>query len=60
MPKTRVLIVDDSTVIRRLLSDTLASDVELEVAATAPNGKIALAKIPQVNPDVITLDMEMP
>lgn len=60
MPKIRVLIVDDSTVIRRLLSDTLASDVELEVAATAPNGKIALAKIPQVNPDVITLDMEMP
>lgn len=60
MPKIRVLIVDDSTVIRRLLSDTLASDAELEVAATAPNGKIALAKIPQVNPDVITLDMEMP
>lgn len=60
MPKIRVLIVDDSTVIRRLLSDTLASDSELEVAATAPNGKIALAKIPQVNPDVVTLDMEMP
>ena len=60
MRKIRVLVVDDSTVIRRLLSDSLASDSDLEVAGTAANGKIALAKIPQVNPDVITLDMEMP
>lgn len=60
MRKIRVLVVDDSTVIRRLLSDSLSSDLDLEVAGTAANGKIALAKIPQVNPDVITLDMEMP
>jgi two-component system chemotaxis response regulator CheB len=60
MRKIRVLVVDDSTVIRRLLSDTLNSDPALEVAATAPNGRIALAKIPQINPDVVTLDMEMP
>ena len=60
MRKIRVLVVDDSTVIRRLLSDSLSSDSDLEVAAVAANGKIALAKIPQVNPDVITLDMEMP
>lgn len=60
MRKIRVLVVDDSTVIRRLLSDSLSNDVELEVAGTAANGKIALAKIPQINPDVITLDMEMP
>lgn len=60
MRKIRVLVVDDSTVIRRLLTDSLASDSDLEVAGTAANGKIALAKIPQINPDVITLDMEMP
>lgn len=60
MRKIRVLVVDDSTVIRRLLTDSLASDTSLEVVGTAANGKIALAKIPQVNPDVITLDMEMP
>lgn len=58
--KIRVLIVDDSAVIRRLLSNTLQSEDAIEVASTAPNGKIALAKIPQVNPDVVTLDMEMP
>ncbi len=60
MRKIRVLVVDDSTVIRRLLTDSLASDADLEVAGTAANGKIALAKITQINPDVITLDMEMP
>ena len=58
--KIRVLIVDDSTVIRRLLSDTLSEDRDIEIAGTAANGKIALAKLPQVSPDVITLDMEMP
>jgi two-component system chemotaxis response regulator CheB len=60
MRKIRVLVVDDSTVIRRLLSDALNADPSIEVAATAANGKIALAKIPQINPDIITLDMEMP
>ena len=60
MPKARVLIVDDSTVIRRLLSDALAEDPEIEVVATAANGRIALAKLDQVNPDVVTLDIEMP
>ena len=60
MTPIRVLIVDDSAVIRRVLSDVLAGDPEIEVAATAPNGSIALAKIPQVNPDLVTLDIEMP
>jgi two-component system, chemotaxis family, protein-glutamate methylesterase/glutaminase len=60
MRKIRVLIVDDSTVIRRLLSDSLSGSADIEVVGTAPNGKIALAKIPQLAPDLITLDIEMP
>ena len=60
MPKIRVLIVDDSVVIRRLLSDELGKDPDLEVVGTAATGKIGLAKISQVNPDVVTMDIEMP
>ncbi|MBL9201898.1 MAG: chemotaxis response regulator protein-glutamate methylesterase [Opitutaceae bacterium] len=60
MPKIRVLIVDDSVVVRRLVSDCLAGDPEIEVVGTAADGQIALAKIPQVNPDLVTLDIEMP
>jgi two-component system, chemotaxis family, protein-glutamate methylesterase/glutaminase len=60
MKKIRVLVVDDSVVIRRLLTDILSQDPEIEVVGTAPNGRIALAKIPQLNPDLITLDIEMP
>ncbi len=60
MPKIRVLIVDDSVVVRRLVADVLGSDPSCEVVGTAANGKIALAKIGQVNPDVVTLDVEMP
>lgn len=60
MPKIRVLIVDDSVVVRRMVSDVLAADPQIEIAGTAANGKIALAKIPQVNPDIVILDVEMP
>jgi two-component system chemotaxis response regulator CheB len=60
MRKIRVLITDDSVVVRRMVSDVLASDPALEVVGTAATGRIALAKIPQVNPDVIILDVEMP
>jgi two-component system chemotaxis response regulator CheB len=60
MAKIRVLIADDSVVIRRLLSDALAQDPEIEVAGTASNGLIALARIEHVNPDLVTLDVEMP
>jgi two-component system chemotaxis response regulator CheB len=60
MPKIRILVVDDSVVVRRMVSDVLATDPQLEVAGTAANGKIALAKIPQVNPDIVILDVEMP
>lgn len=60
MRKIRVLVVDDSVVIRRLLTDILNQDPEIEVAGTAPNGRIALSKLPQINPDIVTLDIEMP
>ncbi len=60
MRKIRVLIVDDAVVIRRLLTDIITSDPQLEVAGAAATGSIGLAKIPQVNPDAITLDVEMP
>jgi two-component system, chemotaxis family, protein-glutamate methylesterase/glutaminase len=60
MAPITVLVVDDSVVMRRLVSDVLASDPEIEVVGTAANGKVALAKIPQLNPDVVTLDVEMP
>jgi two-component system chemotaxis response regulator CheB len=60
MRKIRVLIADDAVVVRRMLGDILASDPALEVAGAAANGRIALAKVPQVNPDVVILDVEMP
>ncbi len=60
MAAARVLIVDDSVVVRKLLSDIIASDPELELGGTAANAIIALQKIPQINPDIILLDVEMP
>ncbi len=60
MSLIRVLIVDDSVVMRRLLTDVVAADPALAVAGTAANGRIALEKIPQLNPDLVTLDVEMP
>lgn len=53
-------MVDDAVVMRRLVSSVLEDDPELEVAGVAANGRIALAKIPHCNPDVVTLDVEMP
>lgn len=60
MPKIRVLIVDDAVVVRSRVSKVLSGDLDLEVVGVAANGNIALAKISQVNPDVIILDVEMP
>ena len=60
MKKIRVLIVDDAVVVRKMVGDVLAADPALEVVGTAANGRIGLAKIPQVNPDIVTLDVEMP
>jgi len=58
--KIRVLVVDDSAVIRRLVVHALEQDAMLQVVGTAADGAIALQRIPQLNPDVITLDIEMP
>ncbi len=58
--KIRVLVVDDSVVIRRLVCHALEEDPRIEVAGFASNGIAALERIPQVNPDLITLDIEMP
>lgn len=53
-------MIDDAVVVRKIVTDLITADPALEVAGTAANGRIGLAKIPQVNPDVITLDVEMP
>lgn len=58
--KTRVLVVDDSVVMRRMLAEAIASDPELEVAGYAANGQIALSLLDQLAPDAVTLDVEMP
>jgi two-component system chemotaxis response regulator CheB len=58
--RIRVLVVDDAVVIRRLVADELAADPAIEVVGTAANGRIALAKLDQVSPDLVILDIEMP
>jgi two-component system chemotaxis response regulator CheB len=60
VPKIRVLVVDDAVVFRRAVADELSLDPVIEVVGTAANGKIALAKLTQVNPDLVILDIEMP
>lgn len=55
-----MLIIDDSLVVRKILCQALADVPGVEVAGTAATGAFALTKIPQLNPDVITLDVEMP
>lgn len=56
----KVLIVDDSAFIRKVITDILMRDEEIEIVGVARNGKEALEKIPQLKPDIITLDVEMP
>ncbi|MEV8507315.1 chemotaxis response regulator protein-glutamate methylesterase [Actinoplanes sp. NPDC051475] len=56
----RVLVVDDSVVVRRLIVDSLTGAPNIEVVGTAANGLLAQAKIDQLKPDAITMDIEMP
>ncbi len=56
----RVLVIDDSALVRKTISETLELDPEIEVVGVANDPLIAIDKIPRLNPDVLTLDMEMP
>src|SRR5271165_1231390 len=58
--RIKVLIVDDSALVRRILTDILTSDPSMEVLGSAGDAYIAREKIKQLNPDVLTLDVEMP
>jgi len=60
VPAIRVLVVDDSVVVRRLVTDALSRDPAIEVVGVAADGRIALSKVDQLAPDVITMDVEMP
>ncbi len=56
----RVLVVDDSFMMRTLIKDIVSADSDLEVVGDAENGKIALDKVKELKPDVVLLDIEMP
>ncbi len=58
--RIRVLIVDDSALVRQMLGDMLARDPAIEVVGAAGDAHVARQKIKQLNPDVLTLDVEMP
>jgi two-component system chemotaxis response regulator CheB len=58
--KTKVLIVDDSAVVRQILTRELSRDSGIEIVGTAPDPYVARDKIVQLKPDVLTLDVEMP
>jgi two-component system chemotaxis response regulator CheB len=60
MKKAKVLVVDDAMLIRRMVTDALAADAAIDVVGEAANGRIALQKIAQLKPDLVTLDVEMP
>ena len=58
--KIKVLVVDDSAIVRKILSETIAMESDMEVVGTAPDPYVARDKILAFNPDVLTLDIEMP
>lgn len=60
MGKTKVLVVDDSAFMRKVIADIVNSDPFLEVIGKARNGDEALSKVIELNPDVVTMDIEMP
>ena len=60
MDPIRVMVVDDSVVVRKIVTDVLSADPGIEVVGTAVNGKLALAKIDGLRPDLVTMDIEMP
>jgi len=58
--KVRVLVIDDSALMRKLIPQILARDSEIEVVGTAMDGAFGLKKIEELRPHVVTLDLEMP
>lgn len=60
MEKIRVLVVDDSFVVRRVVTEELEAQPDIEVAGSASTGRIALERMAQLNPDLVILDIEMP
>lgn len=60
MARIRILLADDSVVVRQMLCEVIGRDQDLEVAAIAANGRIALDRFLQTRPDVVLLDMQMP
>jgi two-component system, chemotaxis family, protein-glutamate methylesterase/glutaminase len=60
MGRPRVLVVDDSVVARRLVSKAITADDAVEVVGAAADGRVAVAQIERLHPDVVTLDLDMP
>lgn len=60
MSKKQILVVDDSFIMRTIITDIVDSDPELEVAAVAENGRVGLERVRETKPDAIILDLEMP
>jgi two-component system chemotaxis response regulator CheB len=58
--RIKVMVVDDSVVVRKIVTDVLSDDPDIEVVGTAVNGKVALGKLEQLRPDLLTMDIEMP
>jgi two-component system chemotaxis response regulator CheB len=54
------MVVDDSVVVRKIVTDVLSADPGIDVVGTAVNGKVALGKLEALRPDLITMDIEMP
>jgi two-component system chemotaxis response regulator CheB len=54
------MVVDDSVVVRKIVTDVLSADPDIEVVGTAVNGRVAVAKLEQLRPDLVTMDIEMP
>jgi two-component system, chemotaxis family, protein-glutamate methylesterase/glutaminase len=55
-----VMVVDDSVVVRKIVTDVLSQDPAISVVGTAPNGRLAVTKLGQLRPDLVTMDIEMP